>query len=68
MKKYYNYHTNQNWRKLLIIVGNSPNGQSTSIISIKSGFTVKKTYGFLYRMMDGGKVRRSNGLWYPVEI
>jgi len=68
MKKYHNYHTNQNWRKCLTAVNEVETGASTLTISLKTGFTKKQTYGFLYRLKESGKIRRKLGAWYPVEL
>jgi len=68
MKKYHDYHTNNNWRKCLVCVNQAETGISTSMVGLRTGFGREKAYGFLYALKNKGLVIRKNSAWYPVPL
>lgn len=60
------FHTNHNWRKVLLELNQHPHGASGRCIANRVGFSLKKTDGILRRMREKNLSTRMGTVWLPV--
>ncbi len=68
MKQFHDFHTNPNWRKVLLELNKHPHGASGRYLANAIGFTLAQTDGILRRMRDKNLSQRRGTIWLPVPL